>query len=64
MFRAFRESDNNVVIGAGAILLGPLEVGDGTKIGAGSTVIKSVPPRTTVVGVPARTTREDERASG
>jgi len=45
---------NNVVIGAGAIILGAIEIGEFAKIGAGSVVIKSVPPRTTVVGVPAR----------
>lgn len=45
---------NDVVIGAGAILLGPITIGDGAKIGAGSVVIKDVPPEKTVVGVPAR----------
>jgi serine O-acetyltransferase len=45
---------NDVVIGAGAILLGPIMIGDGAKIGAGSVVIKDVPPEKTVVGVPAR----------
>jgi serine O-acetyltransferase len=45
---------NEVVIGAGAILLGPIRVGDGAKIGAGSVVINDVPPEKTVVGVPAR----------
>lgn len=45
---------NGVVIGAGAILLGPIEVGNRAKIGSGSVVIKSVPPGATVVGVPGR----------
>ena len=45
---------NDVVIGAGAILLGPISIGDGGKIGAGSVVVKDVPPEKTVVGVPAR----------
>ncbi|MCM8759265.1 MAG: serine O-acetyltransferase [Candidatus Omnitrophica bacterium] len=45
---------DNVVIGAGAIILGAIEVGEGAKIGAGSVVIKDVPPGATVVGVPAR----------
>lgn len=45
---------NNVVIGAGAILLGPIRIGDGAKIGAGSVVVKDVPPASTVVGVPGR----------
>jgi serine O-acetyltransferase len=43
---------NNVVIGAGATLLGPITVGDNARIGAGSVVVKSVPAGTTVVGVP------------
>lgn len=45
---------NRVVVGAGAILLGPIKVGEGAKIGAGSVVIKDVPSNATVVGVPAR----------
>jgi serine O-acetyltransferase len=46
--------EDNVIIGAGAVILGPITVGKGAKIGAGSVVVKSVPPGTTVVGVPAR----------
>ncbi len=45
---------HGVVIGAGAILLGPIEVGEGARVGAGSVVVKSVPPHVTVVGVPGR----------
>jgi serine O-acetyltransferase len=45
---------DDVVIGAGAILLGPVIIGDGAKVGAGSVVIKDVPAEKTVVGVPAR----------
>jgi serine O-acetyltransferase len=48
---------NNVVIGTGAKILGNIMVGDGTKIGAGSVVIHSVPPHSTVVGVPGRVVR-------
>jgi serine O-acetyltransferase len=43
-----------VVVGAGAILLGPIHVGDCSKIGANSVVLKDVKPFTTVVGIPAR----------
>lgn len=43
---------DNVVIGAGATILGPITVGEGARVGAGSVVIKPVPPGTTVVGVP------------
>lgn len=45
---------NNVVVGAGATILGPITVGDNVRVGAGSVVIKSVPPNSTVVGVPAK----------
>jgi serine O-acetyltransferase len=45
---------NNVIIGAGAKVLGPITVGDNARIGANSVVIDSVPADTTVVGVPAR----------
>ncbi|HOO77390.1 MAG TPA: serine O-acetyltransferase [bacterium] len=44
----------NVEIGAGAIILGPITVGDGARVGAGSVVIRDVPPGATVVGVPGR----------
>ena len=43
-----------VMIGAGAKILGNIEIGRGAKIGAGSVVLHPVPPHTTVAGVPAR----------
>ena len=43
-----------VLIGAGAKILGNIEVGSGAKIGAGSVVLEPVPPHTTVAGVPAK----------
>jgi len=43
-----------VLIGAGAIILGNVEIGTGAKIGAGSVVLNPVPPHCTVAGVPAR----------
>jgi len=46
--------ENDVVLGSGAIVLGPITIGRGAKVGAGSVVIRSVPPEATVVGVPAR----------
>jgi serine O-acetyltransferase len=49
---------NNVVIGSRAIVLGPITVGEGARIGSGSVVIKSVPPGATVVGVPGRIVEE------
>ncbi len=44
----------NVLIGAGAKLLGNIKIGEGAKIGAGSVVLEDVPAHTTVVGVPAK----------
>ena len=45
---------NNVVIATGAKVLGSFKVGDHAKIGAGSVVLKEVPPHATVVGIPGR----------
>ena len=49
---------NNVVIGTAAILLGPITLGDGVRVGANSVVVKSVPPNATVVGVPGHLVQE------
>ena len=45
---------DNVVIGAGAKVIGAITIGNDSKIGSGSVVINSVPPHATVVGVPGR----------
>ena len=45
---------NNVIIGSGAQILGPINVGDNARIGANSVVSKDVPSNVTVAGVPAR----------
>ncbi|MGB9814257.1 MAG: serine O-acetyltransferase EpsC [Thermovenabulum sp.] len=45
--------EDDVVIGAGAKILGPVRIGRGAKIGANAVVLKDVPPYTTVVGIPA-----------
>jgi serine O-acetyltransferase len=45
---------NDVVVGVGAKIIGNITIGDGSKIGAGSVVVDSVPPHATVVGVPGR----------
>ncbi len=45
---------NHVVVGAGAKILGGIKIGDNVKVGANSVVLKSVPPNSTVTGVPAR----------
>lgn len=54
---------NNVIIGAGAKVLGNITIGDNVRVGAGSVVIEDVPEHSTVVGVPGRIvnqTVEDE----
>ncbi len=53
---------DNVMISAGAKVLGSFTVGEGSKIGAGSVVLKEVPPNSTVVGVPGRVVRRDNQA--
>jgi serine O-acetyltransferase len=50
---------NNVVIGAGAKVLGSITVGDNSYIGSNAVVIKDVPANSTVVGVPGRITKQD-----
>jgi len=50
-----------VVIGAGAKVLGPIQIGDGAKIGSNAVVVRDVPPGATAVGIPARVvTPEDQ----
>ncbi len=44
----------DVVVGAGAKVLGPIVIGDGARIGSNAVVVKSVPPGATVVGIPGR----------
>jgi serine O-acetyltransferase len=56
---------NNVVVGAGAKILGAFKIGDGSRVGAGSVVVREVPPNSVVVGVPGRVTyRDGQRVSG
>ena len=50
--------ENNIHIGSGAIIIGPVNVGQGASIGAGAVVTKDVPEQCTVVGVPARPVKE------
>lgn len=45
---------DKVVIGAGGIILGPVHIGEGCQIGAGSVVVTDIPPYTTAIGIPAR----------
>lgn len=53
---------NNVMISAGAKVLGSFTIGDNSKIGAGSVVLSEVPPNSTVVGVPGRVVKRNNMA--
>ena len=48
---------NDVFVGAGAKIIGPVRVGDGAKVGANAVVVGDVPAHSTVVGIPARVVR-------
>ncbi|MBR5498173.1 MAG: serine O-acetyltransferase, partial [Clostridia bacterium] len=50
---------NNVMVGAGAKVLGPIKIGDNSKIAAGSVVLHEIPPNSTAVGTPARVVKQD-----
>lgn len=52
--------ENSVTIGAGAKILGPLNIGTNSKIGANSVVIRDVPPNATVVGIPGKVVTKEE----
>lgn len=56
---------DNVVVGAGAKIIGAFTIGDNSRIGAGSVVVREVPPNAVVVGVPGRVTyRDGQRVGG
>jgi serine O-acetyltransferase len=55
---------NRVVVGAGASVLGNITLGDDVRVGAGSVVVHSVPPGSTVVGIPGRVVRTRSEAIG
>ena len=50
---------DNVVVGAGAKILGPITIGAGARIGSNAVVVKSVPPGATAIGIPARVVEKD-----
>lgn len=52
--------EDNVLIGAGACILGPVTVGRNAKVGANAVVMSDVPPGATVVGAPARVVRIEQ----
>lgn len=45
---------NNVMVGAGAKVLGPIQIGDNVKIGANAVILKNVPSNSTIVGIPGK----------
>jgi len=53
---------NNVLIGAGTKVLGPVFIGDNARIGAGSVVLRNLPANCTAVGVPAEVVRINNKA--
>ncbi len=53
---------NNVVVGAGAKVLGPITLGEGARVGSNAVVVKDVPPGATVVGIPARVVKKMSEA--
>lgn len=53
--------ENNVMISAGAKILGSFTVGENSKIGAGAVVLKSVPKNSTVVGIPGKIAKKDNK---
>ena len=54
---------NRVVVSSGAKVLGPFKVGDDVKIGAGSVVLKEVPPNCTVVGIPGTIVKRNGKST-
>ena len=52
---------NNVLVGAGAKVLGPVKIGDNTKIAAGAVVLREIPNDSTAVGIPAKVVRRSGR---
>ena len=53
---------NNVMVSAGAKVLGSFTIGENSKIGAGSVVLEEVPPNSTVVGVPGRVVKRNNQS--
>ncbi|MEE2745639.1 MAG: serine O-acetyltransferase EpsC [Pseudomonadota bacterium] len=54
---------NNVIVGSGAQVLGPIKVGDGARIGANAVVLKDVPKDSTMVGIPAKVVMGGKKGS-
>lgn len=56
--------ENNVVVGAGAKVLGPIHIGSGARIGSNSVVVKNVPENTTIIGVPGHVVKSKNQRRG
>ena len=56
--------ENNVIVGAGAKVLGNLTIGENSRIGAGSVVVDNVPQNATVVGIPGRVVQQRVEVNG
>lgn len=54
---------NNIVVGSGAKILGAFKIGDNSKIGSNSVVVREVPPNSTVVGIPAKVVQKESKES-
>lgn len=54
--------EDDVIIGAGAKILGPITIGKGAKIGANSVVLEDIPPYSTAVGAPAKVVRKKNKS--
>lgn len=59
--RRHPELKNGVMVGAGAKILGAIEVGDNVRVGANSVVVQDVPPQSTVVGIPGKVVCNSEK---
>jgi serine O-acetyltransferase len=56
---------DNVTVGSGAKIIGAITIGENSRVGAGSVVVRDVPPNAVVVGVPGRVTSKDgQRVTG
>jgi serine O-acetyltransferase len=55
---------DNVVIGAGAVVLGPVTIGNNSRVGACSVVVRDVPPHSTVVGIPGKVAAHPQNVVG
>ena len=58
------ELGDDIFVGAGAKIVGPIKIGSGARVGANAVVVKNVDAETTVVGIPAKPVKRKEHAEG